>query len=240
MRGGTVFGPTWPLVVQARGVHPAVPSTRAWTVQALLSTIPVLGWGTFHLVEQWPAFGGPAALVRRLALTSHGWLAIALESLLVVLPVLGWLVLEVGLRWREPEPPALRGAMAEDPEVARRLGWLARAGAALTLAFLLYHAAWLWLPKLPSGGDPVLTWVRLETGLGLWVHAVPHAIGITAFAVHVWAAPVRLLVASGWADTAETRRALRLSTGIIALGFFALYAQLAGWLAAGVSTMWPL
>lgn len=197
-------------------------------------------WAIFHLWEQWPAFRGREPFVERLARTSHGSAALAAELVLALLPALGWIALELRLRLAGPEPDDLRLAMAEDPELARRLGLLARVASWTFFAWLSYHVAWLWLPKLLEGSDPLRTWLRLRGGMGLFGHAIPHAIGLTAFTVHLWATGPRLAVAFGVDASAPNRRAIRLSGLIVALGLLALYAQLTGWHAAGTGTVWGL
>ncbi|HJL14488.1 MAG TPA: hypothetical protein RMH99_02460 [Sandaracinaceae bacterium LLY-WYZ-13_1] len=217
----------------------AQPATlRLWRLHEVLGVLPA-GWALFHLWEQWPAFLGRAPLVARLGDTSHGPLALTFEIALGLAPALGWIGLEAYLR-RGGEPLDLAGAMAEDEEAARRLGLLARAASWIFFGWLVYHAAWLWLPKLVEGSDPTRTWLRLRDGLGLWAHAIPHAIGLTAFVVHLWAAGPRLAVVLGAMATPSTRRAVRLSSLVIAVGLGLLYAQLAGWHAAGAGTVWPM
>src|SRR5690606_33834954 len=107
-------------------------------------------------------------------------------------------------------------------------------------AWLVYHAAWLWLPKLTAGAEPARARIALRDELGTLLHATPHAVGLTALGVHLAAAVPRLAVALGWASAPEGRRAARLSGLVLAVGFFVLYAQLAGWHAAGRGTVWPL
>ncbi len=211
-----------------------------WRAHELLGIVPVAVWAAFHLYEQWAAFAGRDAWVRRMASTSHGPLAIGVELVLIVLPVVAWVGLDVALRRRGAEPASLRSAMAEEPEAARRLGLLARVCSWIFFAWLLYHAGWLWAPKLLNGSEPLLSWVALRDGMGRWPHAILHAVGLTAFAVHLWASAPRLVIALDLVDSPEGRRAARLSGLIVALGFFALYAELAGWHAAGRGTLWPI
>lgn len=217
-----------------------MPSLRAWRVHEVAGTVPVLAWAAFHLWEQWAAFAGRDAWSARMARTSHGVLPVALELVAGVLPVLVWMALDVGLRRRHPEPEELRMAMAEEPESARRLALLARVASWAFMLFVLYHAGWLWLPKLLAGSEPLRTWTVLRGGLGAWPHAIAHAIGLTAFAVHAWASVPRLAIALGWVSAPESRRAARLSALIVAAGLLLLYAQLAGWHAAGRGTIWPM
>lgn len=213
---------------------------RSWRARELAGSVPVIAWAAFHLWEQWPAFAGRDAWSARMASTSHGPFAIAAELALGIAPVLAWMALDVALRVRGEEPTELRHAMAEDPEAARRLGLLARAAGWLLALFVLYHAAWLWLPKLTSGSEPLRAWTALRASLGTWPHAIAHAVGLTALAVHVWSTAARLPILLGWAETPETRRAARLSGLIVAAGLLLLYAQLAGWHAAGRGTVWSI
>ena len=213
---------------------------RLWRARELLGSFAVLGWGSFHLWEQWSAFGGRDAYVGRMAVTSHGTSALAAELLLGVFPVLAWIGLEARLRALSKEPEALRAAMAETPALARRLGPITTVGSWVFYLWLAYHVVWLFGPKIAEGSEPLRTWLYLREGLGTWVHAVAHAIGLTAFAVHVWGAVPRTAIVMGWAPTPESRRAARLIGWIVGVALLVLYAQLAGWHAAGAGTVWPL
>lgn len=215
-------------------------AARAWRAHELLGSLPIALWAGFHLWEQWPAFAGRDAWLARMAQSSHGALALAIEIVLAVAPALAWIALDLRLQIQRSEPEALRLAMAEDPEVARRLGLLVRAGSWIFFGWLLYHAAWLWLPKLTTGGEPMRAWIAMRDGMGTWPHAIAHAVGLTAMTVHLWAAVPRLAIALGWVGSPEGRRAARLSGLILALGLVLLYAQLAGWHAAGRGTLWSL
>ncbi len=215
-------------------------SARLWRAHELLGTVPISLWACVHLWEQWAAFAGRDAWSARMTRTSHGLFAIAIELLFAILPALAWIALEVHLRVRETEPEALRWAMAEQEEAARRLGLLARFASWVFFAWLIYHAGWLWLRKLTSGSEPLLAWMALRDGLGTYPHAILHAIGLTAFTVHFTASIPRLAIVLGVARTRESRRAARLSGLIVALGLLLLYAQLAGWHAAGRGTIWSL
>lgn len=209
-----------------------------WRTRELAGAVPAL-WAGFHLWEQWAAFAGRETWSARMARTSHGALAVAIEVALGLLPLVAWMALDVGLRARGSEPEALRAAMAEDPEGARRLGRLVRVAGWVFALFVLAHAGWLWLPKLTLGPEPLRAWSLLRSELGRWPFAVAHAVGLTALAAHVWGCVPRASIALGWATTAEGRRAARLSGLIVALGLLLLYAQLAGWHAAGRGTIWP-
>lgn len=200
----------------------------------------MLGWAAFHLWEQWSAFAGRERFVARMSGTSHGPLAIAVEIALGLLPIVVWLGLEARLVTLGPEPSELRGAMAEHPELARRLGSVVRVASWVLLCFLVVHAVWLWLPKLTEGSDPLRTWLRLRDELGTWPMAIVHALGLTALGLHVWAAPVRMGIVFDWLPTPESRRAARLSGAIVALMVLVLLAQLVGWHAAGAGTVWPM
>jgi hypothetical protein len=212
---------------------------RLWRAHEWLGLLPFL-WAAFHLWEQWSAFAGRDAWIARMGGTSVGVIPIATELALAILPALVWLVLEVRLRLPDREPVELARAMAEDPAAARRLGLLARACSCLFFVWVLHHAWWLWGPKLTDGSEPLIAWNALREGMGAPVRAALNAIGLVAMTVHFWAAVPRVAIVSGWAQTPETRRAARLSGLIVALGLAVLYAQLAGWHAAGHGTIWPL
>ncbi len=213
---------------------------RLWRVRELLGGGVVLAWACFHLWEQWSAFGGLGAYAARMTTTSHGGLALAAELVLGVFPVLVWIALEARLRARSEEPVDLKGAMAESPELAKRLGLIATAGSWVFFAWLLYHSVWLFGPKIAEGSEPLRSWLTLREGLGTWPHATLHALGLTGFSVHVWASVSRLSIVMGWAKTPESRRAARLCGAIVGVGLLILCAQLVGWHAAGAGTVWPL
>lgn len=218
-------------------------STQAklWRARELLGSVGLLPWLGFHVWEQWAAFGGRERFVARLTGTSHGALPIVIELALGIAPIVAWIVVEARLRIaRVEEPPELAGAMAEDPEIARRLGLIVRVGSWVLYGWLVYHVLWLWLPKLTEGSDPLRTWLRLRSGLDGWPRASLLALGLGGLFVHLCGAFVRLSVALDLARTVETRRAARLSGLIVAVGLLVLFAQLAGWHAAGAGTVWPL
>lgn len=172
--------------------------------------------------------------------TSHGAVAIASEVALGIFPALVWIALELRLRLPDREPVELRLSMAEDEATARRLGLLARFCSCVFFAWVLAHAAWLWWPKIMQGSEPLAAWNAMRDGMGVPARAALHAIGLVAMTVHLSASLPRLAIALGWAATPESRRAARLSGLIMALGLLVLYAQLAGWHAAGHGTIWPL
>jgi hypothetical protein len=218
-----------------------VPSPeRLWRAHEVIGSVPIALWLGFHLWEQWAAFAGRDAWAERMGRTSLGPIAIATEVLLAILPALVWIALEAHLRISGPEPGALRLAMAEDAESARRLGLLARVASWVFFVWVLHHASWLWWPKLASGAEPLRAWVALRAQMGALGPAIWNAIGLVTMAVHLWAAVPRTLAALEWTQTPEGRRAARLC-GLV-LGAFALvlYAQLAGWHASGRGTIWPL
>jgi len=213
---------------------------RLWRARELIGGVLVPGWAGFHLFEQWSAFGGHRAFAERMTATSHGAAAIAAEVIFGLAPIVLWIGIEARLRARSREPEELRGALAESPALANRLGAISTGASWLFFGWLVFHAVWLFGSKIAEGSDPVRTWLRLRDGLGTWAHAVPLAIGLSAFSIHVAAAAPRVSAVMGWSRTAESRRAARLAGLIIAVAFLALYAELAGWHAAGAGVVWPL
>jgi hypothetical protein len=213
--------------------------SNAWRLHALVSSVPVALWTGVHLWEQWAAFGGRARWLNRMGATTGGVLGPALELLLGILPLLLWFTLEVRLR-PAGEPEALRWAYGEGASQRIRMGRLATVAGWVLLAFLAYHAAWLWVPRVLGGAEPAVAWAQLETSLGSWAHATAHAVGITALAVHLAFAPARVLVAYDLLGDAEGRRAARLSGAVVAVLLFVLYGQLAGWHATGAGTFWSV
>lgn len=223
-----------------RTLRPVRNDARLWRARELLGGVVVLAWAGFHLWEQWSAFGGRDAYAERMANTSHGGLTLVFELSAGVFPVIAWVAIEARLRASSEEPADLKSAMAESPELARRLGMIATAGSWVFFAWLIYHSVWLFGPKITEGSEPLRSWLHLREGLGTWPHAVLHALGLTGFAVHVWASFPRLSIVLGWAKTPESRRAARLSGFIVGVGLLILWAQLVGWHAAGAGTVWPL
>lgn len=216
-----------------------MPSTvQMWRARELVGALGIVGWALFHLYEQWSGFAGRDAYVARTLSTSVGTLATLTEVALGILPVLAFLVLD-GLTWRSREPEPLRGALADDPDLALRLGRIGRWGSRVLALFLLYHVAWLWLPQ-PGSEDPTQTWSTLHQSLGTWPHVIGHAIGMTALAVHVWQSLPRLALVLGLVQRAEMLRALRISGIIVGVGILLLFAELAGWHASGTGIIWPL
>ncbi len=219
----------------------ALPDSKSlWRARELIGSVGVLPWAGFHLWEQWAAFGGRDRFVERMTGTSHGGAALLVELLFGVLPVGVWLGLEAVLLARRDEPLALREAMAESPALSKRLGLIVRTGSWVLFFFLAVHMAWLFLPKLTEGSEPLMAWLRLRDGLGTWPMTIVHALGLTGLALHICGAVPRLAVVLDWAPTPESRRAARLSGLIMAVGMAMLYAQLAGWHAAGTGTIWPM
>jgi len=218
---------------------PTSESPALWRARELLGAVAIPAWAGFHLWEQWSAFGGRAVFVDRMTSTSHGPLALAAELLLGIAPVVAWLAIEARLL-RAPEPAALKVAMADSPALALRLGWIARVGSWVLFFFVLVHAVWIFAPKLIDGSEPLIAWLRLRDELGTWPLATVHAVGLTALAVHVWGAVPRAAILLGWGETPQARRAARLSGGIVGVALLILYAQLAGWHAAGTGTIWPI
>lgn len=216
-----------------------VDERRLWIARELTGGLGPLVWGAVHLFEQWSAFGGREAFVSRTTQTGHGALATAAEILIGIAPVLAYIALDLILARRE-EPETLAQASAEDEALARRLSRLGKWGSRVFALFVLYHVAWLWLPKLVEGSDPVRTWLALRDGMGLFAHTIAHAIGLTAFAVHLWQSIPRLAAVAGLGRSPEQRRAARMSGLILAIFALLLFAQLAGWHAAGTGTIWPI
>ena len=213
---------------------------RLWRARELLGSVGLAVWAGFHLWEQWSGFGGRESFVARMLGTSQQTHHLIIEFVLGVLPAVLWVLIEARIRLGIPEPRGLAMAMAEDEETARRLGYIVRVSSWLFYGWLLYHVAWLWLPKLTDGADPLWTWIQLRGQLGGWARAGFLAVGLSAFLFHAWGALPRLMASLDLMATPETRRAARLSGLIVALGVLVLYAQLAGWHAAGAGAIWPL
>lgn len=215
-------------------------TAKLWRAREVIASVVVLGWALFHVWEQFAAFGGRPRFMERMMATSHGSAALFVEVLFGVGPIVLWLGLEARLVFGGREPEALRECMAEDPDLARRVGSIVRVGSWLFLFFLVVHVGWLWLPKLTEGAEPLRTWMRLREELGTWPMAVVHALGLTGFVLHGAAAPIRVATVFGGLPSPQARRAARWSGLIVVLGVALLLAQLIGWHAAGTGTVWSM
>lgn len=208
---------------------------RRARIDAWLAVVPV-GWGGLHLLEQWSAYGGRRAFERWVG--SRSVFKAGLDGLALALLVV-WIVSQVYGWFRRPaEPSAVRDCLAEVEGRARRLERWWRFCSGLTGLFLLYHGWWLSVPRWTQHTAAAHTWVLLQHELGAPMHAIAHAVGVTAFSVHTWGALCRLAAVHGRMKDRTARRALRLAAALCATSYFVLYGQLAGFHVSGAGTFW--
>ncbi|WP_157068990.1 hypothetical protein [Sandaracinus amylolyticus] len=209
------------------------PSPRA---HALVAALPLALWLVFHLWEQWSVFGGRDAWIARMASTSRGPLAIAIE-LVVIAALVAWAALTVrALVRREPLPGAAR---EDDAGIVRAIGRLAPFASLASIVFLVIHVATMWAPKL-AGADLVAQWVTLTHALGRPEVLVLHALGLTVIALQLVTSIPAALEALGLVRTERARRSSMLVAATLALCVWLLAAQLVGWLGTGVGTFWAI
>lgn len=211
-------------------------SDREKRALAVLSSVPLAAQLLFHVWEQWSLFGGRYAYLDRLASTS-GAFATLLELVLFVLPMGAWAVLLVrALVRREPLPGEARPG---DPVIARTLGSVVRFVSPLAALGVIVHTAMLWGGRVLGGEPPLWSYDVLRTTVGqpLWLGFY----GVFVFSVcwHIAAALPDGLEASNVLG-AEGRRSAFVVTAVMGACLFILYAQLAGWLATGLGTFWPI
>ncbi len=211
-------------------------SDREKRALAVLSSVPLAAQLLFHVWEQWSLFGGRYAYVERLATTSTG-LATFVELILFVIPLGAWAVLLVrALVRRELLPGEARPG---DPPIARALGSVVRVVSPLAAVGLIVHVVILWGGRVVYGEPPIWTYDLLRTTLGqpLWLGF--YGVFVWSVTWHVAATVPDGLEALGVVG-AEGRRSAFVVTAVFGACLFLLYAQLAGWLATGLGTFWPI
>lgn len=214
----------------------AAPDDRETRALAMLSSLPMAGQLLFHLWEQWSIFAGRFAYVDRLASTTTG-LGTLLELVLFVLPLAAWMVLLARALVRRGRLPGQ--AREGDPAVARALGGVIPVVSPIAALALALHVVLLWGGRLSHGERPVWTYDLLRTVLGqpLWLGV--HAVLVFAVPWHLAATLPDGLEAAGLVGP-ESRRSSYLVSSVLGACLFVLFAQLAGWLATGLGTFWPI
>ena len=203
---------------------------------AIASSIPLAGQLAFHVWEEWSVFGGRRAFVERHGATSTG-LATFLELVLFVLPLLLWVGLLVrALALRAAIPGEARPG---DGVVARALGSVIRVVSPVAAVFVVVHAGMLWGSRVLFGEAPIRAYDLLQVTLGRPAYLVLYGVGIPAVLWHLSATLPDGLQALGIVGEGGRRQA-HVVTVVLGICLFVLYAQLAGWLATGTGTFWPI
>lgn len=202
----------------------------------MLSSAPLALQLFFHLWEQWPIFGGRHAYVDRLASTTTP-LGTFLTALLFVLPIAGWVVLLVRALARRDRLPG--EALSGDPPVARALGSVIRVVSPLAALTLAVHVAMFWGARIAGGQPPLWSYDLLRAALGQPIWMALHGLLVFAVSWHVAATLPDGLEALGVVGP-DGRRSAFVVTAVFGACMFVLYAQLAGWLATGLGTFWPI
>lgn len=203
---------------------------------AIASSVPLAVQLGFHLWEEWSVFGGRRAFVERHATTSTG-LATFAVLVLFVAPIVAWAVLLLRALLAGSEIPGM--ARPGDGTVARALGAVIRVVSPIAAGFVLVHAGMLWGGRVLFGEAPIHTYDLLQTTLGRPLYLVLYGVGIPAVLWHLAATLPDGLEAIGLVGP-NGRRQAHLVTAVLGACLFVLYAQLAGWLATGAGTFWPI
>jgi hypothetical protein len=203
---------------------------------AVLSSVPLAVQVLFHVWEQWAVFAGRFAYVDRLAGTTDG-LSTLLELVLFVVPMAGWIVLLGRALARGDRLPGQ--ARPGDPPLARALGSVIRVVSPLAALGVLVHVAMLWGGRLVGSQPPIWSYDVLRTTFGQPMWLAFYAVLVFATAWHLAASLPDALEALGVVG-AEGRRGAFVVTAVMGACLFVLYAQLAGWLATGLGTFWPI
>jgi hypothetical protein len=214
----------------------ASPADREKRALAVLSSLPLVAQLLFHVWEQWAVFGGRHAYVDRLASTTDG-LATSAVAILFVLPLAAWVVLLVRALGRRDRLPG--EAQPGDPAVARALGGVIRVNSPVAAICLVVHVVLLWGARIAQGQPPLWSYDVLRAALGqpLWMGV--HGVLVFAVTWHLAATLPDGLEAAGVVGS-EGRRSSFVVTAVFGACLFVLYAQLAGWLATGLGTFWPI
>jgi hypothetical protein len=214
----------------------ATTDAREKKALALLGVLPLSVLLLFHLWQEWSVFGGRAAFVVRHGATSTG-MATLLEGLLFVVPMLAWVVL---LGRAVVRGAALPGQAREgDPPLARLLGGVVRFVSPLAALYFVVHAGTYFGGRVAHGESPLWAYDLLRTTMGQPLWLVLNGVGVTASCWHLAATLPDGLEAAGIVGP-EGRRSAYWVTAVLGACLFVLYAQLAGWLATGVGTFWPI
>lgn len=203
---------------------------------AVLGALPIAFLLLFHLWQEWSVFGGRTSFVVRHGATSTPF-ATLLEVLLFVLPMAAWVAL---LGRAIAGGRALPGQPREgDPPLVRLLGGVVRFVSPVAALFFLVHAGTYFGGRLARGESPLWAYDLLHTTMGQPLWLVLNGLGVSASCWHLAATLPDGLEAAGLVG-AEGRRSAYWVSAVLGLCLFVLYAQLAGWLATGVGTFWPI
>ena len=206
---------------------------------AILSVFAVLPWLLFHLWEQWAALAGRAAWLERMHGTS-GSVGMRIAELVGgVLPVVVLAVL-TGRALAAGGPLPGHEVDESDGPLVVFLSRVAKPALVLTVAFLVLHVGWLWLPRALGQASLGEGYEALRVAAGTPALLVVHAVGLSAVAVHVAASLPAWLVSAGIVTTRVSRRSAALAALGLSACLLVLSVQLYGWHATGAGTVWPV
>lgn len=203
---------------------------------ALLSSLPLAVQLVFHLWQEWAVFAGRYAYLDRLALTTTT-LATVVVGIVFVLPIAAWTVLLARALVRRDRIPG--EARPGDPPIARALGGVIRVISPLAAVTVLAHVSLFWLTRIVQGQPPLFADDLGQTALGQPGWLVVHGLLVFAVTWHVAATLPDGLRAADLVGE-DGRRSAFVVTAVFGACLFVLYAQLAGWLATGLGTFWPI
>jgi hypothetical protein len=209
---------------------------REKKVLAIASSIPLGTQLLFHLWEEWSVFDGRWAFIARHGATSSVVATLA-ELVLFIVPLVVWAGLLARALVRRASIPG--EARPGDGAVARALGSVIRVVSPVAAAFVLFHAGMFWGGRVLFGETPLRSYDLLQVTMGRPFHLVVWGIGIPAVLWHVAATLPDGLEAAGIVGESGRRQA-HVVTAVLGACLFVLYAQLAGWLATGTGTFWPI
>ena len=105
--------------------------------------------------------------------------------------------------------------------------------------FVLVHGAMLWGARVLFSEAPIRAYDYLQVTTGRPVYLVLYGVGIPAVSWHLAASLPDGLEALGIVGESGRRQA-HVVTAVLGICLLILYAQLAGWLATGTGTFWPI
>jgi hypothetical protein len=203
---------------------------------ALLSSLPLAAQLVFHLWQQGSIFAGRYAYLDRLAETTTP-LATIVIGLVFVAPIGAWAVLLArALVGRDRIPGEARPG---DPPIARALGGVIRVVSPIAATTVLAHATLFWVSRIVQGQPPLYAYDLGQTVLGQPMWLFVHALLVFGVTWHVAATLPDGLEAADLVSE-DGRRSAFVVTAVFGACLFVLYAQLAGWLASGLGTFWPI
>ncbi len=211
-----------------------------------LRILPLVLFGAFHLFELWTVFRGFRAFVPRITRTGFGVIPLLFEIAFFVLPLTLWTALfvlrlqkriavtDVDVQNNVRFHQLLRGVFAQE-----------RLAETITLAFLWLHLGHFWFPKVAGGANAFELYSRMFSDLGTPVMLAGYAIALSAMLLHIVNGIVRATYDAVYGDLSAPPNpgddAPVMWLGIaIACAYFALFAQVAGFVGTGHGTFWSV